>query len=165
MAPKEEITSNLENLKQEYNKFKKDYDLPEFTELNKLFDIEEIDTETEFLLRKIRRTIAEKVSGYLRFSEILLNPSNAPMFFFKLIKKLESSDKEALTKIYDKLGSFEIEMINIDLEYNEQKEAEFIKKCYESFKDEVKPSLLKVVEKLNNGNSNSKKASNDSYFG
>jgi len=161
---KEEITTNLEQLKEQYTKFKEQYQLPEFTELNKQFDIEEIDIETEFLLRKIRRTIAEKIAGYLRFIEIILNPQNTPLFLFKLIKKLESQDKEDLNKLYEKLGAFEIELVSLDLDYDEKKEADFIIQCSNLFNKEIKTNLLALTEKMSNGHDNSK-PSNGSYFG
>lgn len=163
MTSKED--SCLEELRQEYNRFQKNYDLPEFTEINKLFDIEEIDSDTEFLLRKIRRLLSDRVAGYMRFIEIIVNPSNAPMFFFKLIKKLDESDKEKLTSIYELLGNFEVEIVKLDLDYKEEKEANFIKKIYETFNKTVKPDILAVIEKLSNGENDSKKERNGSYFG
>ena len=163
MTPKED--SCLEELKQGYDKFKEKYDLPEFTELNQLFDIEEIDPDTEFLLRKIRRLISDRVAGYMRFIEIIINPSNAPMFFFKLIKKLDEADKEKLTGIYELLGNFEIEVVKLDLDCKEEKEADFIKKIYKIFNKTVKPDILTTIEKLSNGENTKKKESNGSYFG
>ena len=156
---------NIEKLRNEYEKLKNNYALPEFLELNKTFDIEEIEPETEFLLRKIRRYISEKIGGYMRFIEILLNPSNAPMFFFKLIKKLDNSDKEALSVMYDTLGRIELETISLDLEYDEKKEALFIRKLHDVFNQEIKKELLKILKKLENGEDNRKKESNGSYFG
>ncbi len=162
---KEDFCLNIEELKKEYERFKDKYALPEFSELNKAFDIEEIDPESEFLLRKIRRYISEKIGGYMRFIEILLNPSNAPIFFFKLIKKLDNSDKEALTKMYEELGNIELETISLDLEYNEKKEALFIKKLHDIFNQEIKKDLLKILKKLENGEDSKKKDNNGSYFG
>lgn len=157
-------TSPLDSLKKQYEELKQKYNLPEFSELNEVFDIEEVDPETDFLLRKIRRTMSEKISGYLRFVEILLNPSNAPIFFFKLIKKLDGSDKENIASIYEKLGKFEIQIISLDLEYSEEKEVEFINNMYKAFNDKIKKDFLAIIEKLKNGKENSKKT-NGSYFG
>jgi hypothetical protein len=161
----EEKIYGLEELKKEYNLFKDKYDLPEFSELNKIFDIEEIDPDTDFLLRKVRRVVSERVAGYLRFIEVVLNPSNAPMFFFKLIKKLEESDKKGLTEIYEILGKFELKIIKLDLEYDENKEAKFINDVYETFKEKVSKNLLDVVEKMGNGVGKEKKVDSGSYFG
>ncbi len=160
MTPENPITELINK----YKPLQEKYQLPEFSELNKLFDIEDIDPDTEFLLRKIRRTISDKIANYLRFTEIVLNPSNAPMFFFKILKKLNSEDKEALTKIYEQLGKSELKMLSLDIEYDEQKEADFINETYKSFTEEIKEEFLKVIEKLNNGEENSVKI-NGSYLG
>ena len=153
---------SIEELKKEYNKQKEKYGLPEFSELNEIFDIEELDTETEFFLRKLRKIISDRVAGYLRFLEIILNPSNAPMFFFTLIK-LDNNDKETLTRIYEKLGNLEIEVVKLDLEYKEEKEVEFIKKVFKIF-SEIRNDILKVVDKMTN-DGNIKKEEGRSYFG
>ena len=147
-----------------YKPLKEKYQLPEFSELNKLFDIEDIDPESEFILRKIRRTIADKIANYLRFTEIIINPSNAPMFFFKLLKKLTSEDKEGLSKIYESLGDAELKMLSLDVEYNESEEAKFINEMYKAFTTEIKSEFLKTIDKLNNGEENYVKV-NGSYLG
>jgi len=154
----------LEGLKKDYGEFKEKYGLPEFSELNELFEVEDIEScETEFLIRKIRRVISDKIAGYLKFVETVLNPSNAPMFFFKMIKKLDSNDKEILTNIYEELGGFEIEIIKLDLNYSEIGEGEFIKKVFKRF-DEIRKQLLKIIDKLGNGPGVNKNNSG-SYFG
>ena len=156
---------SLEDLKKEYEVLRKKHDLPDFSELNKLFDIEEIDVETELLLRKVRRTISEKTSGYLRFIETILNPSNAPIFFFRIVKKLDNEDKEFLTRIYDILGNFEIKIIGLELDYSEEKEAEFVKDLFNIFNNEIRGKFLEIIKKLENDNGDKKKENNGSYFG
>jgi len=147
-----------------YKPLQEKYQLPEFSKMNELFDIEDIDPETEFLLRKVRRTISEKIANYIRFIEIILNPSNAPMYFFKLLKKLDSEDKESLSKLYESLGNTELKMLSLDLDYNEDNEAKFIKENYNTLQKEIKEEFSKVIEKLNNGEENSAKL-DSSYLG
>ncbi|MFA5855955.1 MAG: hypothetical protein WC867_01245 [Candidatus Pacearchaeota archaeon] len=156
---------NLEKLKLEYSKFEKKYPLPNFNKLNEFFDVEEIEVESDFLLRKIRRLISERVTGYARFVDIILNPSNAPMFFFKLIKKLDNKDKESLSEVYEILGKLEVEILTLDLEYSEKNEAEFIIKCTNLFENNVKNKFLEIVKKMNGIENNSKKENGASYFG
>ena len=160
-----EDKNNLEELKQRYNEFRQKYGFPEFSEMNKIFDIEDIDVETDFLLRKMRRVVSERISGYLRFIEIILNPSNAPMFIFKLIKKISDDDKKQLTEIYEVLGGFELEIVKLDLEYNEVREAEFIKKIYSALNNNLSNKLLMIVEKMSNGKGSEKVEDKGSYFG
>ena len=154
---------NLDELKKQYAFFKEKYELPEFSELNEIFDIEEIDIETDFLLRKVRRLVSERIVGYLRFFEIILNPSNAPMFAFKMIKKLEEKDKQNLGEIYEKLGNLEFELVKLDLNYDENIEAEFIKKVYNIFIN-LRKDVLVIVEKMLNGGGEEKKE-RGSYLG
>jgi len=156
--------SDLEIFKKDYNAFKNKYNLPEFSKLNELFEIEDIENcETEFLLRKIRKLIADKLSAYLRFIEVILNPANAPMFFFRLIKKLEEEDRKKLNEVYEEFGNLEVYAVRLDLDYNEEKEAEFIKKLFYKF-EEVKKDILKIVEKMGNGGDR-KVDRERSYFG
>jgi len=156
---------DLQKLKKEYFKFKEKYSLPDFSELNRVFDIEDAYADSEFLLRKIRRVVSDKISGYLRFIEIILNPSNSPMFFFKLIKKLEEDDKKELTEIYERLGKFELDVVRLDLDYFESKEAEFINYVYKTFNEDVNKRLLDVVAKMGNGGGGGEKQEKGSYFG
>jgi len=157
--------SDLTELKEKYEVLRKKFNLPDFNSLNKVFDIEEIDSESDLLVRKIRRFLSEKLAGYMRFIEVLLNPSNAPIYFFKLIKKLDEIDRETLSVMYDKLGKIEIETISLDLNYNEEKEGEFIKKLYRLYEDDVRLKLLEILGKLGNGDNNKKKDNSGSYFG
>jgi hypothetical protein len=156
---------NLNKLKQGYNKFKEDYDLPEFSEMNKVFDIEEICTETDFLLRRIRRMVSEKISGLLRFIEVILNPSNSPIFIFKLIKKMNEEDKKQLSEIYEILGEFELGVVKLDLDYNESKEVGFIKKAYALLNDGLSKKLLNIVDKMSNHDKSNEEKDKGSYFG
>ncbi len=155
--------SSLENLKKDYLVLQKRYKLPSFQEINEEFDIEKVaENETECLLREIRKSVMEKIIAYLRFIEMLLNPSNAPLFFFALVKGLTSQDKRILEKLYDKLGSLEIEVIELDCNYSEKDEADFIKKLFTEWKS-VKDDMLKLVEVLRR-NWNQKSGKNDKGY-
>lgn len=155
----------LENLRKAYKPFKEKYNLPEFSDLNKLFDIEEIDSESEFFLRKIRKIISERIINYLRFIEVLLNPNLTPLFFFKLIKKLDEKDKESLSRLYEQIGKVEIDILSLDLSYSEEKEAYFIKEIYYAFKENINKEMEKIMIKLKEGVVDNKKNFNGSYFG
>jgi len=137
--------SNLKILKQDYKKIQEKYNLPNFEELNDDFQIEKAaENETDFLLREIRKLIAERFFNYLRFIETLLNPVNVPMFVFSIIKTFNIQEKEKLTKIYKKLAKKEVELIELDIASTEEKEAKFIKDSYNLWQ-EIKKDVLSVV--------------------
>jgi len=155
---------DLSELKQRYKKLQEKYKLPDFEEMNQEFYIEKIaELETDFLTREIRRFIADKIYNYLRFIETILNPANAPMFIFSVIKSMTLEDKKKFNDIYEKLAEIDIELIKLDIESSEKKDAEFINNVYISWK-EIKKELIDVVGRLKKGKSEEKDRGSG-YFG
>jgi hypothetical protein len=157
--------SSLDKLKKTYEEYKKKYDLPEFRELNENFEIEGIDSEdTEVLLKIIRKHLTEKMFYILRTLETFLNPSNAPMFVFTMIKSFSESEKELIQELYKRIAKHEIEAFGLEAKYDEKKEAEFIKKAYLEWKT-VSDDLLLVYKSMKENFDKESKKSTKSYFG
>jgi hypothetical protein len=161
-----ENENNLLDLKDKYLFFKKKYDLPEFDKLNEDFYIEKIcENETDFILREIRKFIADRTSNYLRFIENLLNPSSASIFIFSFCKTLSMDDKKEIEEIYKKFIKLELDLMETDIVYSEQKEADFIKKSFNEWSD-FKIKWKKILEKVkSNWDNKSEIRNNKGYFG
>lgn len=145
---KDKICSCLENLKTEYEKIRQKFNLPSWREMNEEFEIEKLqDKETETLIREVRRAMLEKSLSYLKFIEMFMNPGNAPMFFLALVRNLDNGKKKILDELYLELGKYEILSVTLDNEYNEEKEAEFINKFFNSWKS-IKSRFKEVSEEL-----------------
>jgi len=156
--------SALEKLKEKYKIIQKKYSLPSFESMNEDFQIERIsETETDILIREIRKYIIEKISNYLRFIETILNPSNSPMFVFSIVKSLNTENKEILNEMYKKLSKYEIEVLALDTEFSEHKEAEFIKNSYSNWQL-IKKDFLKVIEFIKNNINKEFQENKKSYF-
>lgn len=156
---------NLDRLKKNYAELEKKYKLPSYKEINEEFDIEKLqELETDTLLREIRKIIMDKVIAYLRFIEMLLNPQNAPLFFFSLLKNVENSERKLLEEIYSRLGKIEIEVIDVDNDYKEEKEAIFIKHIIEEWKP-IKEDMNKISKFLVKGWEKKTKSKEKSYLG
>lgn len=146
--------SSIEELKEAYENLVKDFPLPEFDDLNADFGIEKIqEDDTDFLIREVRRYISDKFGAYLRLIESILQPTNSQMFVFMMIKALSSDDMAKLQEIYKKLARKEIEVIELDLKFDSEKEAAFINSANEMWQ-EVREELILVVEKIKNNWSN-----------
>ena len=157
--------SDLEALKKDYKLLQGKYSLPSFDDLNRDFGIEKAaEFETDFLVREIRKFVADKSSNYLRFIDTVLNPVNAPMFVFSFIKMIGTEQKTKLTEIYKKLIKEEMKLLELDLEFSEEKEAKFIKDFYEFWK-ETKKELLEIVEKAGKSSGDKSRENNCGYFG
>lgn len=162
--PKEKPDS-LKELKERYSKLQKKYSLPDFDELNKDFAIERLsEANTDFLIREIRKFMAEKFSEYLRFIEGLINPANAPMFVFSVVKLLGKDEKEKLQRNYKKLSLIGVNLISLDLDFSEEKETEFIKNSYAQW-EEIKEDLIEVLEIVKNNWGKKFEENGKSYFG
>ncbi|MEK6828723.1 MAG: hypothetical protein AABY15_01250 [Nanoarchaeota archaeon] len=140
---------DLEKLKKDYEALKAKYGLPDFAKLVEDFNGVEraSDIETDYPIREIRRYVADKLFNYLRFIEALLNPSNVPMYVFSMVKTLGADDKKKLSDIYKELAKIEIKVMELDLDFAEQKEAEFIKDSYKLWQN-VKKNISAVVETI-----------------
>ena len=143
--PKKDEESKLEKFKKEYKKIQTKHNLPSFEELNEDFHIEKVsESETDFPLREIRKAMAERVFNYLRTVETLINPANAPMFVFSVVKTFSGEDKKKLTEIYKELARNEIRLFVIDAEYSEKKEADFVKETFKMWQ-KIKKDLVKIL--------------------
>lgn len=165
IAKAKKLEFGLDTLKENYEKLKGKHNLPSFSQLNEEFEIERVaDHETDMLLREIRKAITEKAVAFLRFLELVLNPTNAPFFMFAILKNLTASDKKLIEEIYQKLCEFEIKAISLDMGYNEKAEAEFIKdalKKWQGMHSEMK-ELGEVISTAWHASSEKKERN---YFG
>lgn len=153
----------LKDLKEDYKKIQKAHSLPSFEELNEDFQIEKIE-ETDNLEREVRKFMAEKFSNYMRFIEAILQPANAPMFVFAIIKTLHTEDKKRLSDVYEKLAKIEIQVIGLDAEFEKKKEIEFIKENFKLWQV-LKKDFIKLVEEIKKNWDNKTEAKGKDYFG
>ena len=136
------------DLKSAYEKLGTKYDLPEFEKLSEDFDVEKnIDKESTFLIRDIRRVAVEKTSAYLQLFETLINPSAPPMFVFSILRNVSSEDKDVIKEIYKILSKLQIEAMKLDIIYNEKSEAKFINEIFNMWQ-ESKPTIYRLIEKF-----------------
>lgn len=165
MEKEKESKSPLEDLKKMYLDLQKENNLPSFDEMNKEFNIERMaETEFELPMRELRRFVSDKIRNYERFIEAIINPSNANMFIFTLIKALSKEDKDKLSEIYKKLVKREVDLIELDVQYNEENEVKFINDFYSEWQ-EMKPIILEILGKIKTDWDKEVEKSSKGYFG
>lgn len=165
MIKRESKESKLEEFKENYKRLQKEYNLPDFDKLNIEFSIEKVaDVETDFLIREIGRIMSEKFSNYLRFVEMMLNPVNSPMFIFSMIKAVGEDEKKKLSEIYKELTKIELDMIELDTDFSEKKQADFINNSYKLWQS-VKIDFLSIITKIKENWENKRSSNNNGYFG
>lgn len=140
-----EEESKLEKFKKDYEVLRAKHGLPEFNKMNEDFQIEKIsENETDILIREVRKFVGDKIVNYMRFVESLLNPVNAPMFTLSLVKLLGAEERSKLQGIYKDLMRKEVSFIERDIQFDEVKEAEFIRDSFKLWQ-EIKKDLALVM--------------------
>ncbi|MCR4284608.1 MAG: hypothetical protein NUV97_01015 [archaeon] len=149
----------------EFEVLRKQYDLPEFKGLAEDFDIEKtFDSESNFLLREIRRGINEKLAAYLHLFETLISPNAPPMFIFSVLRKISEEDRKEIKEIYKNISRLELGIMKLDTVYSEENEAEFIKLAFGEWQ-EMKHKILKIIENFNGNFDESSNSTQKGYFG
>ena len=129
------------------------------------FQIEKLaETETDFLIREIRKFIADKFMNYLRFIESVLNPVNVPMFVFSIVKSIGEEEKKRLTEVYKKLAKCEVDLIELDIEFSEDEEARFVKEACVLW-GKMKNDILGVIGVIKKNWGNKLEVNGKNYFG
>jgi len=86
------------------------------------------------------------------------------MFVYSIVKNLEEKNKENLKEIYKELTEIEMNLIEVDLDYSEKKEAEFIKNSFESWR-KIKKQILEIIKKAKENPKEKTEKNNKNYFG
>jgi hypothetical protein len=108
--------------------------------------------------------MTEKIFYVLRSLEMFMNPQNAPLFIFNVIKSISESDKELIKQLYERVSTYEIDAFGLEAEYDEKKEAEFIKRFCIEWK-EVSSDLKQIYSAMKDNHKKDSKKSEKSYFG
>lgn len=155
----------LNKLKEDYEKLSRKHRLPSFNEMNKDFWIEKLsESETDILIREVRRMVGDRLANYIRFIENLINPVNVPMFVFSIIKLIGPEEKKTLSEQYKKLVKNELKFIECDIDFNEAKEADFIRESYELWQ-EMKKEISGILEKADKKWDSKEEENSKGYFG
>ena len=151
-----------EELKKKYVALAGKYDLPDYAEINQAFEIEKIDTDSDILLKVIRKIVVEKIVHSLSFVEMLLNPINTSQMYYSYIKSMDEEDKKFLDETYKSFFEISTDSLLREIDYSEKGEAEIIKKVCKAW-NERKKGFKRVLSNINNPKVGEKKER--SYFG
>jgi len=164
MEKQDNCEQSIDTFKHKYKTLKEKYNLPELKQLDEEFDIiSKIECNAEIILREIRKAIIVKFASVLNFIELLLNPTSGSMFHMYLVKGVNGIEKD-VRELFTILGEIEIDSIELEINYNENKEAEFIKDKFELWQ-KIKPKLEKITASLKLNWKSTAIKKERSYFG
>jgi len=132
-------------IRKKYDELKKKYSLPDFEELNNEFEISAIEHES-FLLRQIRKKIADKINAMCELLEDLLSPDTSISNIYEY-KAFDDDERKKIFELYKKLKVLEKLSLELSLNHDEEKDAEFIKDIFSSW-DKLRNEMTTVVKKI-----------------
>ncbi len=136
------------DIKNEYQKLAKKYNLPDYDELDLDFEISTIEKK-KFLLREIRRKILDKIDGIKEILESVIQPDANS---FSSIYESRIFDDEGINMVYTIYKT--VMILNrtatiVNLRADEKEEAEYIKNTFIEWQ-KLKPNLINYLEKIKN---------------
>jgi len=134
-------------LKEDYTPFQKKYDLPSFEELEKHFDLLQI--EDELLLNSLRKNIQERLEFLSDILCDILQPSPESLQQMHEIEHVSEEQKQTTVKLYKKVF-FLLRLIHESILRNDEKfTAKIIKDItdkYPDLKKQALPILISLKE-------------------
>lgn len=157
--------SKLAKFKERYSEIQTKHNLPSFEKLNQDFHIEKLcRVESDYMIREIRKFMSEKLQNYSRFFESILNPSGASMFIYSILKIIHEDDKKTLLEVYKKLSRTEVDLIELDVNFSEQKEIDFVKNFYALWQD-IKKDITRILGSVKKNWDKESEKDTNAYFG
>lgn len=133
-------------MKEQYNQLKQKYSLPDYNCLDKEFEISTIESEF-FILRDIIEKILERLDFFSGILEKILQPDTSSLKSIQESTFFDDSDQKEILDIFKKLTIINRRSLEISLDRDEAKEAEYIGFSYKLWK-EIKPKLRNHLKKL-----------------
>ncbi len=134
-------------IKEAYDKLKKEHPiLPEFDKINKEFEIELIESD-KFLLRHIKRKIAERMEPVLDLLENSLNPDPNSLTAMYECRCFTNGEKKQITDVFRHLMEQYRSLLETDLIGEDELDAQTIRKIYDIWHQDKK-IILPLLKKL-----------------
>ena len=136
----------MNELEKEYIKLSKKYNLPDFKEINEEFEIGDLENAS-FLLKNILRKIAEKLEFYSNLINDVMQPDTSSLSSMYETRFFSDSDKNNMYSLFKNIMKSYRNIIELVLENNEKKQAEFLKKFFSEW-FEIKKQLINYLGKM-----------------
>lgn len=152
----------IDELKELYEKAKKEYDLPAFDELDKEFELRKI--EDGFIIREVRRKILDKIHAFVEWIAPVVNPSSQSIHSMIEAKLFNKTELDEIFNFYKKIHYYIHKGLVAGLQ-TEKDEADFIKEVWKVY-PELKKEIAKHMEKIAKGWAEAEEESiTDDYHG
>ena len=132
-------------VKEAYEKLKKKHNLPDYGIVNNELEISSFES-ADFLLRKIRRKIIEKIDDVSMTISGILQPAAESIADMHECRFFDDDDKKKLVEAYKDMMIFKRQSTEAELLADDKKDAEFVNSFFKEW-DGIKKSIIPFIEK------------------
>jgi hypothetical protein len=133
------------DIEKSYAKLATKHKLPKFDAIDKIFEIGSIDKE-DYLLKEIRRRMADKIDHYIEMLEGVINPETTLSGLHEC-KFFNDDEKTELFELYRKLMAHIRQCDILNLDSSDEDEAAFIRDLFKDWSN-LESQLRAVIIKL-----------------
>ncbi len=133
-------------IKQEYNRLKKKYNLPDFNKLDKEFEISLIEPHV-FSLRAIRRKMLEKLIFFSKILETTLYPNVESLSTMYESRFFSEEEKNKISETYRIVMIHSRRFLKADVNPDDKTDARLIKDLSKDW-PEIKDKVTQLVNKM-----------------
>jgi len=121
--------------------------LPEFNKLDFDFEISSIEEKhinEKYFLRTVRRRVYEKVYYFNSALVTVIAPQSPSIVLAHENKFISNDDRDEIMGVIKKITKLEREYMLLETDYDEAKDADFIKTAFDTWQ-EVKPPIKRLL--------------------
>jgi len=133
-------------IKQEYNRLKKKYNLPDFNKLDKEFEISTIDPNL-FSIRAVRRKMLEKLIFFSKILETTLFPNLESLSTMYESRFFSEEDKDKISETYRVVMLHSRRFLKADVNPEDKTDAKLIKDLSKDW-PKIKDKVGQLVNKM-----------------
>ena len=133
-------------IKAEYEKLAKKHKLPNYGDVNNELEISSLESE-DFLLRQIRKKIAERIDEITEVLGSILQPSADSMADMHECRFFEDKDKGKVVDVYKRLMILRRQATEAGITHDEKDEAALVSGFFKQW-PEMKKELLPFIKKM-----------------
>ena len=135
----------MAEIKKKYEEFRKKYNLPEYKEINREFEISTIEKD-DFLLVEVRKKMDEKIELFIKIIDRVLQPDTY-LADMREQRMFNDTEKKDIFEVYKDIQVMHKQALLLLIAEDEKKNAEYINTVWKSWK-KIKEAMIKTVEKM-----------------
>ncbi len=137
----------MKNIKEEYTKIKTKFNLPNFEEVDKEFELYRIDIDkTSILTKEILRTIISRLINFINTLDPIVNTPPQSLHALIEINNLSDDDKREIFVFYKRLSILIHEALVAEIA-TEKESAQFIMKIWKQW-PEIRKKEMTFLKKI-----------------